>query len=74
MGVAYSATLAATGGVTPYTWAVVSGALPPGVTLTAATGALAGTPSKQGRYTFTVRVTDSNGAQATRVLSIRIRR
>ncbi len=74
VGAAYSAALAATGGVSPYTWTVVSGALPPGVSLVAATGALTGTPTKQGRYTFTVRVTDANGAQATRALSIRIRR
>jgi hypothetical protein len=73
-GAAYSASLAASGGVPPYTWAVVSGALPPGIGLTSATGMLAGTPTKQGRYTFTVRATDSVGAQATRTLSIRIRR
>jgi len=74
VGVAYTASLVAAGGVAPRTWSLASGSLPPGVTLVAATGALTGTPTKQGRYTFTVRVTDANGAQATRALSIRIRR
>jgi hypothetical protein len=65
----------ATGGVTPRTWSLVPGSsLPPGISLVTATGALTGTPTKQGRFTFTVRVTDANGAQATRALSIRIRR
>jgi hypothetical protein len=73
-GAAYSATLAASGGVPPYAWTIASGSLPPGVTLTAATGVLAGTPTKQGRYSFAVRVTDSLGAQATRTLTIRVRR
>jgi len=74
VGAAYSATLAATGGVPPYAWTIASGNLPPGVTLTSATGALAGTPTKQGRYSFTVRVTDSLGAQATRTFAIRVRK
>ena len=74
VGVAYTANLVATGGVVPRTWSLASGSFPPGVSLVAATGALTGTPTKQGRYTFTVRVTDANGAQATRALSIRIRR
>jgi Putative Ig domain/Fibronectin type III domain len=74
VGIAYTATLAVSGGVAPYTWALVSGGLPPGVNLAAGTGALAGTPTKQGRYTFTVRVTDALGAQASKTFSIRVRR
>jgi len=45
IGVAYSAQLAATGGTTPYTWSLTSGTLPAGLSLSAATGAIAGTPA-----------------------------
>ncbi len=69
---AYSQTLTATGGLTPYTWAILSGALPNGLTLTAATGRISGTPTRLGTYTFTVRLTDSVGATATKTLSITI--
>ena len=41
----YSATLTATGGVAPYTWALVSGSLPPGLTLTPS-GEISGTVAK----------------------------
>src|SRR5262249_31727338 len=40
---AYSATLAASGGTPPYTWALASGTLPAGLTLTPSTGAITGT-------------------------------
>ncbi|SFH02915.1 Putative Ig domain-containing protein [Ensifer sp. OV372] len=55
---AYSQTIATTGGVSPYTYARVGGALPPGLTLSSA-GVLSGTPTGSGPYNFTVRVTDS---------------
>jgi hypothetical protein len=56
---AYSATFAATGGTTPYAWAVASGSLPTGLSLSSA-GVISGTPSTTGTSTFTVRVTDSS--------------
>src|SRR4030095_10026131 len=40
----YSATLAATGGTTPYSWSIVSGQLPPGLTVIGTTGNISGTP------------------------------
>jgi FtsP/CotA-like multicopper oxidase with cupredoxin domain len=56
---AYSATLAATGGTAPYTWAVATGStLPAGLTLSAA-GVLSGTPTTAGSYGFSLQVTDS---------------
>ena len=57
-GVLYSEQLVAVGGTTPYTWAVIGGAPPPGITLSP-TGVLGGTPTVGGVYTFTVRVTDA---------------
>ncbi|RDZ28228.1 putative Ig domain-containing protein [Lysobacter silvisoli] len=60
-GVAYSATLnPANGGTAPYTYAVTAGALPPGITLTASTGALSGTPTASGTFNFAVIATDSS--------------
>ncbi|MHC4713163.1 MAG: putative Ig domain-containing protein [Planctomycetota bacterium] len=59
IGVAYSETLAATGGVTPYTWSIVSGSLPAGLSLNSSTGEISGTPTTGGTSNFTVRVTDS---------------
>ena len=53
----YSVSLKATGGLTPYTWALNSGTLPPGLTL-AASGTISGTPTRTGTYSFTVSVTD----------------
>ncbi|MDY0981699.1 putative Ig domain-containing protein [Stenotrophomonas sp. CFBP8994] len=59
VGAAYSETLSASGGTAPYTFSLVSGALPPGMTLSGA-GALEGTPTSAGTFTFTARVTDSS--------------
>lgn len=59
VGVAYSGTVAATGGVAPYTFAVTTGALPAGLTLNSSTGAITGTPTAAGSFTFTITVTDS---------------
>jgi hypothetical protein len=60
VGVAYSETLAASGGVTPYTWAVISGSLPAGLSLNSSTGEISGTPTTAETANFTVEVTDSN--------------
>ncbi len=59
VGVAYSTTLAATGGTSPYTWAVDPATLPAGLSLNASTGVISGTPSATGASNFTVTVTDS---------------
>jgi len=64
VGTPYSATLAATGGTAPYTWALTAGTLPAGMTFNNASGALGGTPTATvtaALLTFTV--TDS-GAHA----------
>jgi prepilin-type N-terminal cleavage/methylation domain-containing protein len=67
-----STTLSASDGTAPYVWALIAGALPPGIALTGATGALSGTPTAQGAYPFTVRVTDSQAYTAQQPLTITI--
>ena len=70
-GAAYSQSLAATGGTPPYTWSLVSGALPGGLTLSAG-GSIAGTANAAGSFSFTVQVADSLAATATKKLSIAV--
>jgi hypothetical protein len=72
VGVAYGQQLAATGGTPPYTWAVASGSLPPGLTLAQSTGMIAGTPTSGGTYNFTVQVSDSTQTKTQTALSITV--
>lgn len=72
VGVDYSASLVANGGVTPLLFGASGGALPPGVGIDPATGALSGIPTKAGTYTANYSVKDRVGQNATRGLSIEI--
>jgi hypothetical protein len=56
--VPYAASLSATGGTEPHSWGVVGGSLPAGLSLSA-TGAISGTPTESGTFSFTARVTDA---------------
>lgn len=66
VGVAYSATLAASGGTLPFTWALTGGMLPAGLSL-ASNGAITGTPTASAsNAALTFKVTDSGSpAQST---------
>ncbi len=74
VGAAYSQSLAATGGTTPYAWSIVTGSLPAGLTLNASTGVIAGTPTSAGTFAFTAQVADSGSPQRSsqRALSITV--
>ena len=64
-GVRYSNSLAATGGVPPYSWSLTSGPLPAGLTLSG-TGIISGTPTGQsGTFPITAQVTDTLGNTAS---------
>ena len=67
---AYSATLQATGGTTPYSWSISSGSLPTGLTLAATTGVISSTPTAAGTFPFTVKVSDNAGNSASAPLTI----
>ena len=70
-GSEYSATLAGTGGVPSYTFSVVSGSLPTGLTLSS--GTISGTVSNTvttGTKTIAVTITDSKGVSTTANVTI----
>jgi hypothetical protein len=69
--VSYSASLQATGGITPYTWSVL-GQLPTGLNLSTSSGIISGTPTVAGSFSFTIQVSDSAGATASAGFSITI--
>jgi hypothetical protein len=71
VGTAYSQTLVATGGTAPYTWAITSGTLPSGLTLSSS-GVIAGTPTISVDPSIVFKVTDNKGATASQSLSIAI--
>lgn len=63
--VAYGKCVAAQNGAPPYTFSILSGSLPTGITQTGTTGCFAGTPTGTGTSSFTVKVVDSKGATQT---------
>ena len=72
VGQTYGFTVFADKGTKPYTWALIGGALPPGLTLTRATGVIDGAPTAAGIFSFTAQVTDAAGATASRTFSITV--
>ncbi|EKK4083116.1 autotransporter domain-containing protein [Cronobacter dublinensis] len=62
-GSAWSQTLSATGGSAPYTW--TAHGLPAGISLNPATGALSGTPTTAGSFTFSVTAKEAGNVSAT---------
>jgi hypothetical protein len=70
VGAPYNQTLSVNGSQAPNTWSIAAGSLPPGISLGGSTGALTGTPTTAGTYSFTVRVVDGKGDTDTAALSI----
>ncbi len=61
------------GGHGPFSWSIVSGAIPPGVEFNPATGNFEGSPSRSGQYSMSVVVTDATGTTARRTYSFEVR-
>jgi len=68
----YNALLTANGGITPYTWSIVSGGLPTGLSLNANTGLISGVPGAAGYSDMTVMVSDSANHHAMAVLPVAV--
>lgn len=71
VGVFYSQTFTASGGVPGYTWSLLSGLPPAGLTFDS-TGVLSGTPTQDGTTNLVVQVADSAGIRATASYSVTI--
>ncbi|MDQ3010425.1 MAG: SBBP repeat-containing protein [Acidobacteriota bacterium] len=72
IGAAYNQTLTGSGGAAPYSFTIVSGALPPNLVLSSA-GAISGTPIQSGNnFSFTVMMTDATGCTATKSYTLMI--
>ena len=69
---AYSSTVATTGGTAPLTFTVSAGSLPPGLSLNSSTGVISGSPTTPSGYNFTITATDVNGLNASRLYTVAI--
>jgi dienelactone hydrolase len=70
-GSSINITLSATGGTAPYSWSIISGALPNGVTLSSG-GVLSGASTQTGTQTITVQATDATSGSATQQFTLTI--
>lgn len=74
VGAGYAQNLGASGGTAaPYTFSVIAGSLPPGLTLDAG-GTWSGAPTSPGTFSFTAQAVDANNIAGTRdyVLVVRV--
>lgn len=74
VGHPYSARILTVGGVGPFSWGIVSGALPVGLKLNARTGTIAGTPRSAGTSVLTLKVRDALGAVSKKKLILSVGR
>jgi uncharacterized protein (TIGR03437 family) len=65
VGIPYVWAFGASGGAGDYTWSLLSGPAPPGLSVSA-NGFISGTPTAPVQSTFSVRVTDSDGQTAAK--------
>jgi hypothetical protein len=70
--VPYTASLSASGGVTPYRWSLVTGALPSGIQMQTSSGFITGMTTRTGSYPISIKVTDASGHNATAAFSLTV--
>lgn len=71
-GAPLSFQLGVAGGTPPFAWSVANGTLPAGLSLNSTTGAVAGTPTGQGDFPITFKVTDAQGRSAQKPITIAV--
>jgi hypothetical protein len=69
VGTAYNQTVTASGGAGGFTYSF-TGTLPPNISLNTSTGALTGTPTTAGSYTFTITATDTATATGSQEYTV----
>jgi hypothetical protein len=72
MGEPFSYQPAARGGTPPYSWGVVSGALPPGLAINPQSGAISGTPTVSGTFNLELALRDSTTVSAVAAIQIKV--
>lgn len=71
-GSSYTGSVTASGGTSPYNFAVTSGQMPQGVNLDQGTGSVTGTPTTAGNFSFGITVSDAKGASAQKGMQIAV--
>lgn len=71
VGTFYSQSLSAVGGIPPYSWSLVSGALPSGLS-PSSSGQISGNPTSVGTLGFTMKVVDAVSSSATQTFSLTV--
>ncbi len=70
IGETYSSNIRVVGGLSPYSYSLESGSLPPGLSLQGNT--IRGVPSQQGRFSFTITVSDANLSKTFREFNLQV--
>jgi hypothetical protein len=68
----YSKVISFSGGTAPFSWSIVSGTLPAGLSLNSTTGEISGTPTTKSTKTFTLKVTDLDSVSASATLTLTV--
>jgi hypothetical protein len=68
----YDESLAAFGGDSPYTWSVITGSLPNGLSLSPANGEITGTATTVGSSTFTLQVRSVDGLTVSKEFTVSV--
>jgi hypothetical protein len=68
----YTLTLTGAGGTAPYSWSIVAGSLPTGLSLNPFTGIVSGSPTTLGTFTYNVQLADNAGSKAVKTFNTSI--
>lgn len=60
------------GNLAPFTYSIISGSLPPGLSLNTSTGAITGSLTQAGAFPFTIKVVDTDGIAGVQAYNIQV--